>query len=141
MNEKNRGMSYSELKGVGTMKLKHHVQEKYWLERKGRAWVKVAKGVGASQELAEDSVRRLAMPARNTSAAVEVLERIPVFATWVVVTALGFIFNWPGPVIFGCITAGATVGFRIVYRYFFWTPKWLFKKRVKAVVRHERVVR
>ena len=123
------------------MKLKYHVQEKYWLERKGRAWIKVAKEVGASQELAEDSVRRLAMPAKNTSAAVEVLERVPVFATWVAATGLGFILKWPGQVIFASIVAGVTVGVRIVYRYFFWTPKWLFKRRMKAVVKYGRAVR
>ena len=113
-------------------------QEKYWMERKGRAWIKVAKEAGANQELAEDSVRRLAMPAKYSPITkVTVLERIPVFGFWLILMVISIALRWPHlAVMFG--SAATASGIQTLCRYHFWTPKWVFKKKVTAIVPKKR---
>ena len=110
-----------------------------WLNnRKRLAWERVAVQCGTSQEEAERLVERLAMPAKYSPITkVTVLERIPVCGLWVALLATSIALRWPHlAVMFGSAAVSSVV--LMLCRYHFWTPKWVFKKKVVAIIPKKR---
>ena len=112
--------------------------EKYWLDRKRLAWERVATQCGVSDQEAERLVERLAMPAKYSRVTrVTVLERIPVFGLWISLLVVSIALRWPHlAVMFG--SAATASGIQTLCRYHFWTPKWVFKRKVTAIVPKKR---